>query len=303
MCDTALAFGEGDTYLLECPSRRCFNDLPPGIVESLRDGDIDTTLDVAFGPGGSYVIAYRQPCSRGILMEALGVTPGLNKWLFEKNSSGQVIRSFAKLQVSLGPTKSRFWATDGSSWVWEGLPKLLQQKVTSMMNNGLWTTATPKLVSLGFSDDFVMIMESGNSINVFWDLPNYPDLEQSIKVVAEKERLADLRNISLNPFKKGVYTLVCDDILILDGIADRYKPAVEKLGVDIKSHVATTKANAAAANVNAPSNSARAAAQSAWDMEYNNPYSLVRYICKHCVRERGLCDCDVADYQVEHKFV
>ncbi|KAK0716100.1 hypothetical protein B0H67DRAFT_582399 [Lasiosphaeris hirsuta] len=192
MCDTALAFGEGDTYLLECPSRRCFNDLPPGIVESLRDGDIATTLNVAFGPGGSFVIAYKQPCSRGILMEAFRVAPGLNKWLFEKNSSGQAIRSFAKLQVSIGPTQGRFWATDGSSWVWEGLPKQLQQKVSSMLNNGLWTTATPKLVSLGFGDDFVMIMESGNTINVFWDLPNYPDLEQSIKVVAEKGRLGDL---------------------------------------------------------------------------------------------------------------
>jgi hypothetical protein len=114
--------------------------------------------------------------------------------------------------------------------------------------------------------------------------------------------LADsLQNLSLSPFKKDTWALLVGDIFLSNGLPEKFKGALEKLRADIKVDVkSTTAASVTRSTPQQASSSIRASAQALWDMEYNNPHSLTRQVCKHCTRPRGLCDCSVADYQEEY---
>lgn len=40
------------------------HNLPARLAASIEEGDVAAVLNVAFGPGGSYAVAFREPCSR-----------------------------------------------------------------------------------------------------------------------------------------------------------------------------------------------------------------------------------------------
>ncbi|KAK3368280.1 hypothetical protein B0H63DRAFT_528651 [Podospora didyma] len=132
MCDTTFGFGENDAYFVECPSRRCMcsetaatgsNALPPGMVESLNDGDVARGLQIAFAPGGGFMFVFYQPGSRGVRLQTSKLPTALATWLFEEDSTGESQRDFKNLQVSIHATKpDSYWAADGKMFMWKGIP-------------------------------------------------------------------------------------------------------------------------------------------------------------------------------------
>jgi len=90
----------------------------------------------------------------------------------------------------------------------------------------------------------------------------------------------------------------------VNGLPAGKEALMEDFKQDIKTDSNTKTSAASAANAaSAPNDSwSRRTAQQLWDMEHNNSLSLTREVCKNCTRPRGLCDCPVADYQVEYKL-
>jgi len=194
----------------------CRNGLPAGVVESLQDGDVSSTVDVAFAPGGGYVITYNPPCGRGPTLEAIGLDPTLKTWLFEKKADGDVARTFADVKISLGPKAGSYWATDGNGWIWGGLPEKLGEKVASIRNNTGGFAATPKIVTLGLGDDYIIMTETGSTVEISWSLTNYPETEANIKVILEMKRLGDLK-VSGPVFLVAMWVLASTQLISLAG--------------------------------------------------------------------------------------
>ena len=78
MCDITLAFGEGNTYHLECPSRWSLyvatkfslwfslintylisKNLPQDLSTLYQNGSLVTTYSMALGPSGGFVCTYK----------------------------------------------------------------------------------------------------------------------------------------------------------------------------------------------------------------------------------------------------
>lgn len=118
---------------------------------------------------------------------------GLSTWLLARDESGNFERSFSNLQVSLGAKPDSYWAKDGNSFIWKGIPDKLGQKLSTLQRHGGGWIMTPALVTLGMGEDFVLVSTSDESTEIIWNLDNYPNLEEIIKVILANGVLGGLR--------------------------------------------------------------------------------------------------------------
>ncbi|KAK3326810.1 hypothetical protein B0H66DRAFT_530800 [Apodospora peruviana] len=315
MVSTAFGFGENDTYLIQCPSRRCYHNLPSGLVTLLEQGDVAEVLNVAFGPGGSYAMAFREPCSRGYRLQTDRLPADLESWLFKTGWFGNYKRSFSTMQISLGPKTGRFFASDGKSSLWDELPPKLEQKFASMRQNGGtggWISKQPTLVSFGSGDDFVLLAKAEDETEIFWELKGYPELAKALQTILDNDRLADLKNLSLSPFKKDTFALLIDDIFVQNGVLAKFLPAFEKFGEDVKLDAAAARPARQEEMQPEASSSQRMSAvdvpvmstSDSLKLHHASLLSTQDYIfdglakkrCQHCMKPEGVCVCPLPYY-------
>lgn len=109
---------------------------------------------------------------------------GLTKWLYAKDSDGDLVRDLESLRVSLGPYNRSFFAFDGKAYLWQNLPEALSDAIQERRNPSGDFAAAPRLVELGVGENYIMITGGqGGS----WSLGNYRELDGMIDVLREKE--------------------------------------------------------------------------------------------------------------------
>jgi len=133
----------------------------------------------------------------------------LRDWLLELDTNGEPARNLKELRVSFGATPDRYWAMDGYSYRWGGLPSELAQKVASILNAGGGWKMTPILVAFGFEDEYVLICKSSTTIQLFSNVNNSPELKDVLKFVVEEKlitgvRVSQSRLIPVSPSKADV---------------------------------------------------------------------------------------------------
>jgi len=151
------------------------NNLPDDIAALFAKGEVGKSNHMSLGKNGSFVFSYQPKAGSGVgsRVTSNGIPKILHDWLYEKNSRGDSVRAFSKLNISLGPGEDSFWATDGSSCKWNNLPAQLQTALDANLKDGRWTD-TPRILSLGFGGDYVMI--TGRNA-ASWRLDHYKSID------------------------------------------------------------------------------------------------------------------------------
>ena len=107
------------------------------------------------------------------------------EWLYARGTDDNATRDLTRLHVSLGHCATSFWAADGESYIWDGLPKELEESLASLRNPDGWQR-TPKLVVLGADEDFFLMTDDGFYA---WELKNYAELDTVLNVLNKAEVL------------------------------------------------------------------------------------------------------------------
>ena len=144
----------------------------------------------------SQLSSQRQPLPTDLSPGCCDLPQTLQKWLLEKDASGNAQRNLQKLKISLGPYNESYFATDGTSTRWLNLPTGLGQALENRRKPGGGWTAEPRLVALGTMSNYIMITDN-NGGN--WSLPNYKELDAIIDVIKDMEGGLGLIHVSL-PF-------------------------------------------------------------------------------------------------------
>lgn len=158
-----------------------------------------STHCMALGPGGAYVFSYRSKYNVDHLskpptpstslnyvlnncLASSNIPDGLRIWLYATNSSGQGLRSFPTLRVSLGPDGKAFYASDGQNHIWSNLPTGLVDALQDRIANGVFTIP-PRIVTLGLNDNFILITQSHGAA---WVLTEYPAIRVQMDKIGAK---------------------------------------------------------------------------------------------------------------------
>ena len=131
----------------------------------------------------------------------------LQSFLFERNQNGHLVRKVDKLRVSLGPYNNSWWATDGANWKWNTLPAELNKALGQRRKPGGGWTTTPRLVSLGSNDNFILITEGGGGV---WQLSSYPKLKSLVEAVMKAKpngTFEIFHNLYLSPYRLNCFIL------------------------------------------------------------------------------------------------
>ena len=106
-----------------------------------------------------------------------GLPLELYEWIQDRDTYGLRKRNLSKTQVVLGPHNESFWAGDGDSYTWAGLPSKLESMLLSLRDRSGGWFAKPKIVALGADRDFVLTTDS----TAFWNLPHYQKLDAELR--------------------------------------------------------------------------------------------------------------------------
>jgi len=131
-----------------------------------------------------------------LILGCNGLPQTLEKWLFEKDASGNAQRNLEKLKISLGPYNESYFATDGTSTRWLNLPTGLAKALESRRKPGGGWKAEPRLVALGTMNNYIMITDQNDGNR---SLPNYKELDAIIDVIRKMEGGLGLIRVSV-PF-------------------------------------------------------------------------------------------------------
>ncbi|KAH8698051.1 hypothetical protein GQ44DRAFT_718522 [Phaeosphaeriaceae sp. PMI808] len=198
MCDTIFAFGEDGAYLLECPSRRVYNNLPGDITFLYRESIVASTYCLALGPNNGYVLSYKADNGK-TRIASQNIPQPLKAWLYAKDASDKHLRDFKKLSVTLGSDGKAYYATDRTSFVWNDLPPALGAGIETLKNSNGQFEDAPRVVSLGFGGDyFVLTQKNGCQ----WSLTNYPEFASIIPLFKDNSAFHTIKNIALSPHAK-----------------------------------------------------------------------------------------------------
>ena len=154
---------------------------PADITALFNNNEVATSYHMSLGSNGSYIFSYKPKTGNGSRVASSGIPTTLSEWLYEKNSSGDCVRSFLNLYVSLGPGNNSWWATDGSSYKWSNLPTPLQKAVDANLKNGSWID-TPKFVTLGVDGDYAMVTKNNAAS---WRCAKYKPIDQLFDTMKE----------------------------------------------------------------------------------------------------------------------
>jgi hypothetical protein len=155
---------------------------------------------MSLGNDGSYIFTYQRKSNHngGWRCASYGIPTALNTWLYEKDAEGDCVRHFDKLKVSLGPGDDSFFASDGSSYKWSNLPEPLQKALDANLENGTWKDS-PRIVSLGFDGDYVMVTANNAAA---WRLNHFKPLDTLFETMKENG------TTSLSHVRRATYHLI-----------------------------------------------------------------------------------------------
>ena len=155
------------SYFFNSPHKWAMKNLPAQLMELfVAPATAKEVYDIALGPAGSYLIAYRD--AGGLKLRHHDLPAGLEKWLIPNPGKG-VVRNLELMDVTLGPNGSYFAIDADGAAAWGSLPDGLEASIQQCLKpGGGWKAGLrPLSVSLGPDGAYTMTNENGCGE---WDL-------------------------------------------------------------------------------------------------------------------------------------
>ena len=158
MSNVCFAFGQNNSYLLNCPKKWARYNLPAGVERIFtKHPPIKDVYDLVLGPSGSYYFGYRDFDDKPYCTHH-GLPFHLTQWLSPRAGHDYIYYDIPTLSITLGPDDS-YVVHDKTNLAWCGVPDIL---AAWLLQHGAQRT---KLVALGVESSFVVVNTDGSGLS------------------------------------------------------------------------------------------------------------------------------------------